>query len=314
MKVHGCNMVAEALQDEPGGSPHEDRPKPGLQPGSNAALQTTVYSVPRRFGLAAILAFTTLFGMVSGVLKYNEAPVAIYLFVGVLGATVCGAQMYLNSIPRFVSVLAGGFFLPLFLLVSAAVIGEGFWPVFIATPLLFLLGGFVGYLTGTISAGVFLAADLLERRWRGDEVIQAEVVQKKIPPQIPVYTPDSCQPYLGDAATAVLSSESPMSDPKPQPHSHVHVKPLGPPESIPVYNCIALVAPRGADGLVHVRAANVAGLRTSGQNEREALQHLVGAFKIIISQATAEGRPVPILDQPIAAAPDEQQRLIAVHL
>jgi hypothetical protein len=268
-------------------------------------LPQTVYSVPRRFGLAAILAFTTLFGMVSGVLKYNDAPVAIYLFVGVLGATVCLAQMYLNSVPRFVSVLAGGVFLPLFLLISAVVIGEGFWPVFIATPILVLAGGFVGYLTGALSAGVFLAADLLERRWRGDEIFDAEIVEKEVPPQTPVYTSDSCQPYLGDAATAVLSSESPMPD---------HVKPLGPPESIPVYNCIALVAPRGDDGLVHVRAANVAGLRTSGQTEREALQHLVGAFKIIISQATAAGLPVPLLEQPLAAAPNEQQRLIAVHL
>jgi hypothetical protein len=261
--------------------------------------------VPRRFGLAAILAFTTLFGMVSGVAKYYEAPIAIYAFFGVLGATVCGAQMYLNTIPRFVSVLAGGICLPLFLLISALVIGNGFFELVLATPLLFLLGGFIGYLTGTISAGVFLASDLVERRWRGLDIVEAEVIDEAQQKHIPVFTADSCQPYLGDTAAAVMAAE---------PHMHPHVKHLGPPESVPVYNCIALVAPRGADGLVHVRAANVAGLRTSGQNEREALQHLVGAFKIIISQATAEGRPVPILERPLTAAPDEQQRLIAVHL
>jgi hypothetical protein len=281
----------------------------------SAALQPTVYSVPLRFGLAAILAFTTLFGMVSGVLKYYEAPVAIYFFVGVLGATVCGAQMYLNSVPRFVSVLAGGICLPLFLLLSALVAGEGFWTVFIAFPLLFLLGGFVGYLTGTISAGVFLAADLVEQRWRGEQIVEVEIIEKQLPPDVPVYSPDSCQPYLGNAAASVLTAENSMTEPShAHTHAHAHVKQLGPPESIPVYNCIALVAPRGSDGLVHVRAANVAGLRTTGQSEREALQHLVGAFKIIISQATAAGLPVPILAEPLDAAPDEQQRLIAVHL
>jgi hypothetical protein len=173
-----------------------------------------------------------------------------------------------------------------------------------------LLGGFVGYLAGTVSAGVFLASDLIERRWRGLDVVDAEVIDDIKQKPVPVFTPDSCQPYLGDVAVAVMTAEAPMPSESPHPH----VKQLGPPESVPVYNCIALVAPRGADGLVHVRAANVAGLRTSGQTEREALQHLVGAFKIILSQATTEGRPVPILEQPLAAAPDEQQRLIAVHL
>jgi len=92
------------------------------------------------------------------------------------------------------------------------------------------------------------------------------------------------------------------------------VKKLGPPTGVPVYNCIALVSPRDAQGIVHVRAANIADLKTTGASEREALQHLVGAFKIVISQCLADGRAVPLLAEPHPPAPGETQRLIAVHL
>jgi hypothetical protein len=89
---------------------------------------------------------------------------------------------------------------------------------------------------------------------------------------------------------------------------------LGPAEGVPVYNCIALVSRRGADGIVHARAANISDLRTSGASEREALQHLVGAFKIVIAQAIAEGRAVPILNESHPPQNGETTRLIAVHL
>src|SRR5690606_14900191 len=92
------------------------------------------------------------------------------------------------------------------------------------------------------------------------------------------------------------------------------VKKLGPPTGVPVYNCIALVSPRDEQGIVHVRAANIADLKTTGASEREALQHLVGAFKIVISQCLAEGRAVPLLAEPQPPAPGETPRLIAVHL
>lgn len=269
---------------------------------------SAAYSVPRRFGLGSMLAFTTLFAMLFGLLRYHDAPVSLYLFFGVLGAAVCGAQMWSKEVPRLVSIVAGAICLPAF-----AIVGGWFDSAmdFVMAPCLAIPGAIFGYLAGTLSAGVFLVADLAERRVRGLDIIDAEVVpEAKLPTGTPFYAPDSCTPYLGQPA-AKIAGESPM-DGKLDEGSRV--KKLGPPVGVPVYNCVALVSPRGEDGLVHVRAGNIADLRTSGATEREALQHLVGAFKIIVSQCLAEGREVPLLAEPHAPAPGETQRFIAVHL
>jgi hypothetical protein len=93
-----------------------------------------------------------------------------------------------------------------------------------------------------------------------------------------------------------------------------HAKLLGPPVGVPVFNCRALVSARRADGLVHARARDLQDLRTSGGSEREALQHLVAAFKIIAAESVAAGRTLPLLAEPHQPAEDEQERLIAVHL
>lgn len=269
------------------------------------------YSVPRRFGIAAMLAFTTLFAVLLGILRFHSAPIAVYLFFGVLGSTVCFAQMWSEGVPRLVSIMAGAICAPLFLLIDSLTGGSHFMPAIVATPCLAVAGGFVGYLMGTISAGVFLVSDLVERRWRGIDAATAADEEAELPPGTPVYTSDSCAPYLSPEAAQVAAGEASMDgnisgDPR--------VKKLGPPVGVPVYNCVALIASRGADGLVHARAANIAELRTSGASEREALQHLVGAFKIIVSQSLAEGREVPILAEPQDPQPGETQRLIAVHL
>lgn len=280
-------------------------------PVTRSSSQAT-YAVPRRFGLAAMLAFTTLFAGVSGILRYHDAPVSAYLFFGALGTVVCAAQMYSKGIPRLVSIIAGAVFLQLFLGIEVLRRGEGF-DVFLAGGLcVAAAGGFIGYLTGAISAGVFLVADLVEQRWRGEMPVAAELIpDAKLPEGTPVYTSDSCTPYLSEQAAQVAAGEPSMETPT---GDAPRVKKLAPPSGVPVYNCVALVAPRGADGLVHARAANVSDLRTSGASEREALQHLVGAFKIIITQSLAEGREVPLLVESHPAQPGEVQRFIAVHL
>ncbi len=268
------------------------------------------YSVPKRFGLGAIMAFTTLFAVLLGILRMYDAPVGFYIFFGVMGCAVCAAQMITNQVPRLVSVLVGAICLPLTAVVYA-VMGEvpGSEAV-VMVPCLAVPGAIIGYLTGTMAAGVFLMGDMLEARVRGETIATAELVEEPIATDgIPTFTPDSCTPFIGDAASQLSSGEAVMNgDDTPR------VKSLGPPESVPVYNCLALVAPRDAHGIVHVRAANLSDLRTSGTTEREALQHLVGAFKIIISQCLAEGRDVPLLKEPHPPQPGEQQRYIAVHL
>jgi hypothetical protein len=272
------------------------------------SLTNTAYSVPARFGIAAMLAFTTLFAMLSGVLRFYDAPVSAYAFFGVLGVAVCGAQMWNKDVPRMVSVGAGAILLPVFVIGHSFLNNDGM--LIGAAPCLAIPGAIVGYLMGAVSAGVFLVSDMLEQRWRGEAAYVAELADEPLPPGTPVYTADSCTPYLGEEAAKVAGGATVHSDATSDPR----VKKIGPPVGVPVYNCIALVSRRGADGLVHARAANVADLRTSGASEREALQHLVGAFKIIVAQCVAEGRPPPLLEAPHAPQPEETERLIAVHL
>jgi hypothetical protein len=264
------------------------------------------YSVPKRFGLAAILAFTTIFAMVCGVMKMLDAPAVAYWYFGTLGIAVSLAQIASKLEPRLVSVIAGAICLPLFMVIHGFLTDDFLLKAILATPCLAVFGGFVGYLAGAMAAGIFLVADMIETHWRGGPTdhpaMKTETIDNLIPTA--VFADDSCTPYL--TATVPMT----MSD----SHEEPRVKALGPPVGVPVYNCIALVSPRGDDGLVHVRAANVSDLRTSGASEREALQHLVGAFKIVISQAVAEGRAVPLLEQPHAKRSDETERLIAVHL
>lgn len=267
------------------------------------------YAVPRRFGIGAILAFTTLFALVLGVVKRFDSPLWIYWYLGVLGAAVCVAQMFATRAPRVISVVAGAACLPLFLVIGLwRQIDRGYIDLIelvIGFPFAVVVGGVAGYLAGTLAAGVFLLGSMLEARLRGEVVTSKKAPD--LPAEVPYYDEDSCSPYLG-AAAAQLNSVMNNTPSAPR------VKSIGPPVGVPVYNCIALVSPRNADGVVCVRAANLSDLKTTGASEREALQHLVGAFKIIVSQAAAEGRPVPLLAEPHPARPDEQQRFIAVHL
>lgn len=267
------------------------------------------YAVPRRFGIGAILAFTTLFALVLGVVKRFDSPLWVYWYLGVLGAAVCVAQMFATRAPRAISVITGAACLPLFLVIALwRQIERGYVGLFellIGFPLAVVVGGFVGYLAGALAAGVFLLGSLLEARLRGE--VSPSKKDPEVPEEVPYYDEDSCSPYLGSAAAQLNSV---MNNTPSTPR----VKSLGPPVGVPVYNCIALVSPRNADGVVCVRAANLSDLKTTGASEREALQHLVGAFKIIVSQAVAEGRPVPLLAEQHPALPGEQQRFIAVHL
>jgi len=82
----------------------------------------------------------------------------------------------------------------------------------------------------------------------------------------------------------------------------------------PVFNCIVNVAPAGADGLVHARVANLAGIDARGRTEREALAQAVAAFKSTLAQLHTSGQPIPWLPSPEQPSPHETQRLIAVHL
>lgn len=83
---------------------------------------------------------------------------------------------------------------------------------------------------------------------------------------------------------------------------------------VPVYNCVVIVSPRDAQGLVHARCATIAGINASGRSEREALSQVVTAFKATIARHLAADLAIPWIDPPEQPAAGEQQRFIAVHL
>jgi hypothetical protein len=135
-----------------------------------SASQTaeTGYRVPSRFSISEILAMMTVYGLLFGTLRYFEAPVWIYLFLGSQGLVICLVQMCFGSVPRGASTLVGCIFFPAWM-VAASI----FTPSQFAAPLAEVLkelpfsvpfGGLLGYCTGTLAAGVFLIVDKLEPR------------------------------------------------------------------------------------------------------------------------------------------------------
>jgi len=92
------------------------------------------------------------------------------------------------------------------------------------------------------------------------------------------------------------------------------VKRLGPPQNVPVYNCLVAVAPRNSEGLVRARALQVDGIVVFAKTEPEALKGVVTAFKKLVSQAVTTSEELPWRKDAIPMEPGEQQRFIAVHL
>jgi hypothetical protein len=93
-----------------------------------------------------------------------------------------------------------------------------------------------------------------------------------------------------------------------------HVRFVGSPQAVPVFNCRAIVAPRNADGTVVARCAELANLSAAGDTEREALQKLVAAFKAKMAAHVAAHEEIPWVRPGEAANPIEKELLIAVHL
>jgi hypothetical protein len=124
------------------------------------------YVVPRRFGMAAILGIITALAVLFGGFHVYDAHPVLYLFFGVQSIVICLAQMFYGKTPRAASAITGGILMPVFLILTAAVLSprrideaELFCTVIGCVP----VGAFFGYLTGTMAAGVFLLMDTAER-------------------------------------------------------------------------------------------------------------------------------------------------------
>jgi protein-S-isoprenylcysteine O-methyltransferase Ste14 len=122
------------------------------------------YTVPKRFGMAAIVALLTVFALLFGILKYFDAPPIIYLFVASEITAICLVQIFFGEAPRFGSVFIGALLLPFWVSLTFGN-GPSYMPhevVFSLYVFMFLFGGLLGYCIGALAAGFFLLMDALE--------------------------------------------------------------------------------------------------------------------------------------------------------
>ncbi|MFN0018371.1 MAG: hypothetical protein ACKVP0_08935 [Pirellulaceae bacterium] len=122
-----------------------------------------VYSVPKRFGLSALLALITALACLFGGLRTLDTPPVIYLFLGTEVMAICVAQMFYNAEPRRASMIAGAILMPIFLAGTAFFVpGSDLGATLCMIIPGILFGAFAGYLIGTCVAGLFLLMDKLE--------------------------------------------------------------------------------------------------------------------------------------------------------
>lgn len=153
-------------------TPHDDSPESAweelMRPLFDPRRASGIYSVPRRFDLATIFVVTAAYSILLGGLTALDATPIIKTLVAGFVTIVAVAQASLEKRihPRGTSILAGA--------IAYSIITAIVWlelrrhvPIpFIAVAIAgVLLGGFFGYLTGTVVGGVFLVADVLRGRF-----------------------------------------------------------------------------------------------------------------------------------------------------
>jgi hypothetical protein len=136
---------------------------------------TPQYVVPQRFGMSAIIGITTALALLFGGLRILDADPVVYLFFGLQGIVICIVQMFSGKAPRLASAIAGAVMAPLFAtrlwqatdpLHSHINVVGAFCLMVTGVP----IGAFLGYLTGTCAAGVFLVIDAMEAYLREEPV------------------------------------------------------------------------------------------------------------------------------------------------
>jgi hypothetical protein len=130
------------------------------------------YKVPQRFGMSAILGIITALALLFGGFRILNAEPVVYLFFGLQTLVICIAQMINGKSPRAASVVAGAVLGPLFMPRVFASDLPPWGPdralvigllTFFGLP----AGAFLGYLTGTCAAGIFLIMDYWEPYLQG---------------------------------------------------------------------------------------------------------------------------------------------------
>lgn len=122
-------------------------------------------TVPRRFGLLTMLGALTLFSLGFMLLEAFQTPGWLILHISLFLSAVSLAQMLFPAAPRQASIRAGAIYLPVALVVSIpfSLLTERtadeprYWTVALAVMLISsFVGAGLGYLVGTLMAGLFL--------------------------------------------------------------------------------------------------------------------------------------------------------------
>jgi hypothetical protein len=193
-------------------------------PASSAV--TAQYAVPKRFGMAGILALTTLMAVLFGLLRSVGAHPFVYVFVGVLALVTCLVQMRYGEVPRVASMLAGAVVMPLcgigFAMVAVFVDErisiDDLSGMICMLPLAAAFGAGFGYLAGAATAGLFLLIDLAESySVRGGgrlRYARPSPPRRQFTPHMPGYLtarPLDADPHQAEIITAMLAAENPFA-------------------------------------------------------------------------------------------------------
>jgi hypothetical protein len=130
--------------------------------------QEVPYSVPRRFGLGAMLVITTAFAGLFALLRALSFDIVVVMAATIYLLGIALAQMCFPKWPRAASIITGTVLFPLVGIpvcyVLARWIGDyNFrmgYAIWVGVPLATIsMGPVFGYLSGTVGAGLFLLMD-----------------------------------------------------------------------------------------------------------------------------------------------------------
>lgn len=114
--------------------------------------------------MAAILAMNTLLSFLFAILAWHQAHPVVFVFFVLLALAICLVQMRFGETPRLASTFAGAVLVLVFVGVFSVSEGDPWIIAFAALPM-GLVGAGLGYLAGTVAAGLFLLADLFTAWW-----------------------------------------------------------------------------------------------------------------------------------------------------
>ena len=130
----------------------------------DSSNRRTVYGVPRRYDLVSLLVMSVAFATLFSLLRSLNAPVvviaALLAFIVIVG--LAQAVLFGGRAPRRASIVAGMLLGPM--IVGFRAYSQGFTLRIADVLLSSLFFCPVGYLTGAVIGGVFLASDCLRTR------------------------------------------------------------------------------------------------------------------------------------------------------